>query len=356
MGVKSRVHYSQLLTVDEYHALLESTTIAEIADILKHTEAYADALSTLPPNQVHRIDLEVAIRSSILGEAECFTTYMSGPRKAFFFDWLSWYESENLKSVFRWILSRRLDRDAMRKRLFDVPGSKISYDQLLNSRDYGEALDALRGTRYYNDIQAPIKRLQEGHKSLFSLEIAIDNLSELSIYNDLKNLPPKEAALLKTLFGARVDLLNLYNFHRCMWYYSMSLEETLSRMLPVKYKVKTRHLREMSRAGSHWKDRLASIEHLFPAYTSVFHESLEDEDSELLLEMSIKRFLYNKALKIFSSGMPGFHTVMGYFSLKSYEIDDIIKIIEDVRYGYDLRRSTRYLIRPLITGGEPKWQ
>ena len=317
IGVKSHVLFSKLLTSDEYWALLNLNSISEIADFLKQTEGYKEHMETLPPAKVHRVDLENAVRSSILSEATSFLYYLSGPRRHLFTNWLGWYEAEHLKSIFRWIRTKRLDRDEMRKRLFIVPGSKLSYGLLLNSRDYNEVLEALKDTPYYKVLTEPVKRLINGDESLFSLELAIDNLVETSLYNDLKNLPKDEQKLLEPLFGTRIDLLNLYHFHRCVWYYHMTLEETLSRMLPVKYKVKTHHLRDMSKRTT-WEERINRLEDSFPVYAGIFRSALEQEDRELALEMSIKRYNYLKALAIFQKGPPGFHTAISYFVLKSH--------------------------------------
>lgn len=355
IGVKAHVLYSQLLKPEEYWALLSLKSTTEIAVFLKQTDGYKAHLDLLPFEKVHRVDLENAVRSAVLTEATSFLSYLAGAERELFIDWLGWYESEHLKSIFRWIRSRRVDRDTMRSRLFTVPGSKISYDLLLNSRDFSEALEALKDSKYYDILREPIKRITDGEDSLFSLELAMDNLIETRIFTDLKNISPKESKLLSTLFGTRVDLLNLYHFHRCTWYYHMTLEETLSRMLPVKYKIKTHHLREMSRGGT-WEDRLDRFETNFPVYAKIFREALEQEDRELALEMSIKRHTYLKALSLFQSGAPSFHTAISYFMLKSYEADDIIRIIEDVRYDYDRGSAAAYLIRPILSGGEPTWQ
>ena len=355
IGVKAHVLFSRLLTSEEYWALLNLKTTGEITDFLKQTEGYWDHLETLPSLIIHRIYLENAVRSAILSEATSFLSYLSGVRRKFFIDWLGWYEAEHLKSIFRWIRTKRVDRDEMRKRLFAVPGSKLSYELLLNSRDYNDVLEALKDTRFYKVLAEPVKRLMNGEESLFSLELAIDNLVETSLYNDLKNLPEKEQKLLEPLFGSRIDLLNLYHFHRCTWYFHMTLEETISRMLPVKYKVKTQHLREMSK-GATWEERINRLEAFFPVYAGIFRNALGQEDRELALEMSIKRYNYLMALKIFQKGSPGFHTAMSYFILKSHELDDVIRIIETVRYDYDRRNAANYLIRPIVSGEEPKWQ
>ena len=355
IGVKAHVLYSQLLNAEEYWALLNLHSTGEIADFLKQTEGYKEHLETLPPAKVHRVDLENAVRSAVLSEAASFLSYLSGARRQVFTDWLGWYESEQLKSIFRWISSRRISRDEMRQRLYSIPGSKVSYENLLNSRDYSEALEALKDTRYYKAIQEPVRRLINGEESLFSLEIAIDNLVETQLYCDLKKIEDKEHRLLEPLFGTRIDLLNLYHFHRCTWYYNMTMEETLSRMLPVKYKIKTHHLRDMAK-GATLEERLERVRVLYPAYARIFQDAIGQPDGELILEMSIKRYNYLKALSIFQKGEPGFHTALSYFVLKSHEVDDVIRIIEDVRYDLDRRNAVAYLIRPIIGGGEPLWQ
>lgn len=355
LGVKAHVLHSQLLKPDEYWALLGLKSTTEIASFLKQTAGYKDKFETLVPANVHRIDLENALRSSVLAEAESFLFYLLGVWRDFFIDWLSWYEAEQLKSIFRWIHSKRLDRDEMRRRLYRVPCSKLPYEALLNSRDYKEALEALVDTQYYAALREPVRRLLNGEKSLFALEFAIDNLVETKLYNDINKLPPHERRVLEPLFGERIDLLNLYYFHRCICYYNMSIEETISRMLPVKYKVKISHLRRLSKCGG-LEERIEMIEEMFPAYGRIFAGSFKEDDEELALDMSIERYIYLKALSIMKSGVPGFHTAIAYFLLKAYEVADIIRVVEDVRYSYDRNVAIKYLIRPIFNGGERTWQ
>lgn len=355
LGVKAHVLYSRLLKADEYWALLGLNSTAEIADFLKQTEGYKDRLETLLPAKVHRIDLENAVKSSVLAEANSFVFYLQGSLRKFFVDWISRYEAEQLKSIFRWMHSKRVDRDLMRQRLFKFSGSKLPYDALLNCRDYKEILETLHDTKYYKLLREPVRRLMNGEQSLFSLELAIDNLVETDIYSDLAGLPQNERRILAPLFGTRVDLLNLYHFHRCVWYYNMTVEETLSRMMPVRYRVNARHLRNMMRGGDA-EERLNIMEETFPVYAKIFRDAIDSDDAELSLEMSIRRFNYLKALAILRDGVPGFHTAVAYFILKDHEVTDIIRMIEDVRYDYDRRSAAQYLIRPILNGGEPTWQ
>lgn len=356
LGVKAHVLYSQLLKADEYWTLLNLNSIADIADFLKNTDGYRRILEPTVPNKTHRTELENALRSSLLAEAETFLSYLQNEWRRFFIDWMSWFEAEQLKSIFRWMRTRRIDHDAMRARLIHVPGAELPYEALLNCVDYDELLDALSGTKYYRVLKEPVRRIVNGEKSLFSLEMAVDNLVETILYNDIKSLSAKERTMLEPLFGSRIDLLNIYHLHRCMWYYSMTVEETIAYLLPVRHNVKTKHLRAIAKEGLSAEERLEALDSISPVYGKIFREALAREDKELALEMSIKRYNYLKALEIFKNGIPGFHTAIAYFILKDHEISDIIRMIENVRYDYDRRSAAQYLIRPIPTRGEPTWQ
>ncbi len=356
LGVKAHVLYSQLLKADEYWTLLNLNSVADITDFLKNTDGYRNSLGALSPDKAHRTALENALRSSLLTEAETFLSYLQDEWRRFFIDWMCWFEAEQLKTIFRWVRTKRTDHDAMRSRLIRVPGAELPYEALMNCRDYDELLEALSGTKYYSVLKEPVRRITNGEKSLFSLEMAVDNLVETILYNDIKGLSAKEIAILEPLFGSRIDLLNIYHLHRCMWYYGMKVEEAIVYLLPVRHNVKTKHIREIAKEGLSAEERMQTLETLFPVYGRLFREALAREDKELALEMSIKRFNYLKALEIFKNGTPGFHTAIAYFILKDHEITDIIRMTENVRYDYDRRSAAQYLIRPIHAGGEPAWQ
>ncbi|MGI6442411.1 MAG: V-type ATPase subunit [Synergistaceae bacterium] len=355
VGVKSHVLYSRLLTAADYWNLLNLKTTTEISNFLRDTEGYKDALSGLSTDHVHRVDLQNALKTTVRRVGTAFLPYISGPMFKLFTSCLAWYEAEELKNIFRWIRSRRLTPDEMKQKLSYMECSKIPFYELIDSTNFDDALEKLKDTKYFKVLKEPVKKLMGGEKSLFSLELAIDNLVETEICKNLNELPFAERSLLEPLFGLRLDLLNLYHFHRCSIYYHMTIEEILSQMLSVSYKVKFHHLREMSE-GKTWQEHLEILEQLFPVYANIFSEALNHPDKELALETSIERYKYKMTLSVFQKGAPGFHTAMAYFLIKTQEVDDIIRIIENVRYGYSRDESAAYLIRPITDGGVPIWQ
>jgi V/A-type H+-transporting ATPase subunit C len=355
IGVKAHVLFSRLLSVDDYWDFLGSDTVAEIGLKLRGT-AYEEAVSTLSADP-HRQDLEAAIKNTLLVQAESFLIHMSSPRDKFFRILMYRHEADNLKSIFRYIVSGRANRDELRHRLYMSKNSKISYDNALSARDFMELSDALRGSQYYKVLAEPLRRLHTGEEhSLFPAEMALDLFIELSLYKAMKKLDLPERNHLLPIFGVRIDLFNLYILYRALKFYDMTPEETLNRLLPVRFRISMAILRGMVRMDSA-DSVIDMLRGQFPVYAELIVSARNDENQELALERNIKRFIYNQAQRVFGDGPPGFHTAVSYYVLKEYEITDIIRIIEYVRYGYDRRKAAEYLTRPITaTGGETEWQ
>jgi V/A-type H+-transporting ATPase subunit C len=334
--------------------LLGSDTVGEIVQKLRSTN-YNEALSALPA-EPHRQDVEFAVKTSILKEAEKFAIHMSESRVKFLLTWIGWHEAENLKSIFRYIAAGRADRDALRHRLYIMKGSKVSYDNVLLVRDFTELAESLKGTSYYKPLFDPLRKISSGEeKNLFLLETALDRFNESSLFKALMNLGSGERRELLPLFGTRLDLFNIYILYRALTFYDLSPEEILSLLLPVQFKISL-HLLGSATHDESFEQTIERLKHKFKAYADIFASGLADENPQLSLERNIKRYLYKLAYKVVMAGLPGFHTVMGYFLLKEYETTDIIRITEAVRYGYDRRLAAAYLIRPIISGGEKTWQ
>jgi V/A-type H+-transporting ATPase subunit C len=342
------------LTADNYWSLLESETVAQVAEKLK-TMAYGDALSTLSAVP-RRFEIEEAVKASLISQAENFLIYFSGSRKKFFRAWYAWYEAENLKSIFRYVAAGRMERDDLRRRLYPIKVSKVSFENLLAARNFSEVAEALRGSPFLAVLADPLHRLASGdEKALFPLEMALDGFVELALYKAMKKLDPDERAMLLPIFGSRIDLYNLYILYRAMTFYDMTPEETLNRLLPARHRISFSVLRDAV--------RLASLEQItdmigarFPAFAELMTEASSEDAPQLAMERNIKRYIYTQCHKVFNSGSPDFHTAVSYFMLREYEISDITRVVEGVRYGYDRRKAAAYLVSPVVSGGESEWR
>jgi V/A-type H+-transporting ATPase subunit C len=334
--------------------LLDSETVPEVVEKLRST-AYGVFFESLP-SDLHRHEIEEVVKSSLISQAENFIIHLGNPRDKFFKAWFSFFEAENLKSIFRYIMAGRIERDDLRRRLYPINASKVSFEKMLLAKDFSEVADVLRGTRFYKVLSDSLRRSVSGEeRSLFPVEMALDSFAELSLYRAMNRLSAAEHAMLLPIFGSRIDLYNIYTLYRAMAFYDMTPEETLNRLLPVRYRISLAVLREAVRMASF--DRVADmIKERFPVYTMFFADVAENGEKQLILERNVKRCIYIQAHRVFNSGSPDFHTAMSYFILRGFEIGDITRVIESVRYGYDKKKAAECLVAPVVSGGEFEWR
>jgi V/A-type H+-transporting ATPase subunit C len=354
IGVKARVLYSRLLSDEDYIELLCSESVAEVVEKLRLT-AYEDALSSISSGS-HRHEIEEAVKSSLIGQAERFMVHLGHPRDRLFKAWFSGYEAENLKSIFRYIMAGRESRDDLRRRLYPIKATKISFEKVLLAKGFAEASDALRDTGFYRVLREPLRRLASGEeRSLFPLEMALDVAVESNMFKALGRFDQVERGALLPIFGTRVDSYNIYTLYRAMTYYSLTPEEILNRLLPVRYRISLVTLRDAVRMKS-FEAALETISARFPIYSKLLASASGGEENELAIERNFKRYVYFHARSVFNSGSPDFHTAMAYFILRNFEIGDITRVIESVRYEYDRHKAALYLVTPVVAGGESEWQ
>ncbi|GHV51720.1 hypothetical protein FACS1894216_06430 [Synergistales bacterium] len=350
MGVKAHVLFGRLLTVEDYKFLLESKDAAEVAAKLRATYygEYMDTIAEIP----HRHEIEEMLKTSLILCARGFLNGMSGPMRAFYDAWFSLYDADNLKNIFRYVMSGASDREELRRKLYPIKISNVPYDNLALAKNFAEVKDLLKGTRYYRELEGALRRLDNGDEtSLFPLETEIDAFVERHLFKAVENLDAEDRTALMPFLGARADINNLYMLYRAMTYYKLSPEYTLSFMMPTHYRVSWAFLREAVKQEN-FDAVLDMVHERFPVYSPI----IADTENKYTVELQMKRFLFMQAMRGFRGGKPGFHTAMSYFFIRRYEISDVILALECVRYGYDRDRALHLLTMPVVLGGVPEWQ
>lgn len=351
-GAKAHVLYGRMLKETDYLTLLQCKDIPEIAAFLRNTEAYGERMEGLAPFEIRRARVENIVKSTPIRETGLFSHYLIGSEKAFLRWMIERYHVDNLKLILRWIHSGREEFGDQRYRLHEEAlGGGLPYDLLLSCHHYSEFLEALRGTRYYRILQEPIERLAQGESNLFAAEMALDIDIATQTFRAMEQLSAADRMSLRPLIGSHADLRNLYWLYRIKRFFHMSPEEALNWLLPVRYRVRLPQLRQLAKASSmeEFWDLLSET-----PYAKLFGTTPPKE--ELILEREIKRYIYRQAELAFRVGTLGFPTVVGYLYLREYESEDIVTIMEDVRYDFERRNAFLFLTRPLFSGGEISWQ
>jgi V/A-type H+-transporting ATPase subunit C len=350
-GAKAAVCFGRMLSDDDYWGLLHCDGVKEIAERLRTTPAYGPFLTgERLPREPHRFDLERAFKAIPVEEGLRFLPYLDGPRRDFLHAWIRRRDADQLKRIFRSVRSGRTDREGIRGTLTPSPGNRIPYDRLLSAHNFEEIEESLRGTPYHQALREPLRRLIEEGGGLFSLEMALDIEIERRIVEALSLLPREDRCRMEPLFGFRLDILNLYWVYRAKRYYDMTPEEILNRLLPARHRTKLPALRALARTES--MDEFYEVARQTPLGEYLTYATSGDE---LGLDRERRRRLWSRAVQVFRSTVPSFPSAMAYIYLKELEAEDLVKIVEDVRYDFDRRQAALYLTRPLVAGGDLTW-
>jgi V/A-type H+-transporting ATPase subunit C len=351
VGAKAHVLYSQLLKDEEWWALMACDDVPEIAAHLGRTAGYGEALSTLVPKEATRVQLEDRLKLIPARRAGSFLPYLTGARRRLLAAWIERTQATALKKALRFVLTKHGDREAIRSRIADLPFQTLPFDLLLSSRDFTDFSEALRGTPYFGPLREPLKRLAGGEENLFPAEAAIDTAVLVALYRAAEALSAGERGPVMRVLGVRFDMLNISWIYRSLRYFDLTPEERIARLLPCRYRLQAGSLRKMARS--------ADLEEFWPVmkstvYGAAFAESPPTE--EMAMDRDLRRFILKTAERVFRRGSPDLSTLIAYLTLLESEVTDLTTLIEDVRYDYDRRHAALFLARPLIPGGEVRWQ
>lgn len=351
VGTKAHVLYSRLLKDEELWALMACDDVPEIAAHLGRTAGYEEALSTLVPKEATRIQLEDRLKLIPARRAGSFLPYLTGSRRVLLKAWIERTQAAALKKALRFVLTKHGDRETIRSRIADLPFQSLPFDLLLSSRDFTDFSEALRGTPYFGPLREPLKRLAGGDENLFPAEAAIDTTVLVALYRAAEALSAGERGSVLRILGVQADLLNLSWIYRALRYYDLTPEERIARLLPCRYRLGAATLRRLARAAD-LDDFWSNLKSC--PYGGAFEDSPPAE--EMAMERDMRRFIRKTASLVFRMGRPDFATMLAYLTLLESEVTDLTTLIEDVRYDYDRRHAALFLARPLIPGGEVRWQ
>lgn len=170
----------------------------------------------------------------------------------------------------------------------------------------------------------------EGAEDIFRI---IDRDYILSLEKTMKGLLPSEQRQLKKIVGSYFDLLNLYNLVKFRLLYQLSVEETLSNMLPYAEKFTMTALTELCSAKS--------LQELSVRIKPVLGEGFDDYET---FRQVLYRYHRKQLLSIWSGYPFSLSLPFSLLRLIEIEISDLKAITEGVAFGLDSKEITSMMV------------
>lgn len=335
VAAKLRAMYSQLLTEEDYETLMAKPRVADVFLWLRENTAYGDVLQGLNESSVHRGEIERLFSHALFDDARRISLMLSKDEKKMLAGVMAKTDIQIVKRIIRAIhtgvpIDISTVKSIYKDKSFAAP---FDLEAALTAKTYGELGEVLKPGPLY-DVLAPY--LAEPVQNTFEMENALDKYYFLSLDKLAQQyLSGADRINTRKFLSAEVDMQNLLRSYRYKKYYSYPGEKVISHLFPNKCKLKNTFWVKVAESDVKDFRELA----LNTSYGDIFRS---EDDSEWYGEMS--RQIARMFKRHFRNDTYNFTTVVAYIYLKEIDIQNLITIIEGVRYSLEPSEIRKYLV------------
>ena len=321
---KARAKYGNRLTQKDYKALLKCNNVTSVVSYLKSHTKYADVLSKLNENEIHRGQLEVLLKQKVFYDFDSLCRYEMSEGSPFSEFIIRKYEIEQLVHFLR-----LLSCNKQQQYIFALPSyfdkhTDIDLYKLSSCKDFDSFIDTL-GKGEYQEILLNFKPDKRGIIDIAGAEDALNIFSQKELYTAIsKRKNKKQRENLKSLCDHVNDFCNISRILRLKRYYSMDAQTIKSHLLPYG-SIKERSLNEMCQAQD--IDKVFEIMASTRVGKRMKIMSIEKEEQMSFISR------HNMCRKMLYYSNDPAVVLLSYMYISEAELKNIITIIEGVRYN-----------------------
>lgn len=316
--------YGRHLTREDYTNLLACRTVSEVAYYLKNNTSYAETLTEINESEVHRGRLEQFLRRRAFSDVAKLCIYDS-TSGAHFSNYLVRYaEVTQLMHVVMYLASGSSDAYLFRIPTLFSHLVRLDLSRLAQVSSYADLLEAVERTPYYA-LLLPFRPLTGGFIDYTGIETALFTNLYAVVYDMIRQMRGRGASEeIKKLFDYYIDIENYLRIRRLKTLYHASPDYIRSCLFPYG-SVRGKRLSEAINADT--------IEEVGKKFSTLTRGNREDL-SRLITHGTVQQhLLYGRCLRNLRFSVYPSVTMISYFFLAEIEVQDIIHVIEGIRYG-----------------------
>jgi len=337
MSGKTRAMAGRLLKPHDYQEIMLKRSVNEVAAYLKYNTHYSAVLADINEADIHRGQLENILRHEYINDYVKLMRFSSGSRKTFLNLLYMKLEIENIKLLLRLFEAGSADQTLLEESLpFLSRHEELDIQKLALSKSLEEFLAGLRGTDYAEVMRPYVTMGQETR--LFHLEMALDLYYFRKVQETALGLLHGEDKRLAMEFnGIEIDVFNIFWIYRIKTFYHFDKELIYTYIVPYYYRLKRAIIDDLVSAKNF--DEFRQVLERTP-YARFF-----DGDGPGAYERRYGEYLYELHRKRFVHQPFSIACLISYLKLKEFELNNIISIIEGIRY-----KLAPEEIRKFVTG------
>lgn len=332
LSAKIHAMNGKALTEKDYENLMNMKTVPQVAAYLVDNTSYAGAFEGVSPTELHRGRIEKLLRENLRADIGRIKPFMSREAKKFSEVLTLIEDIEKIKIALRLISVGYPEAIKEHLETIRAGNKRISVPEV---KTIDEFIDFLEGTQYYNALKVFARRPDRQHR--FRMETALDAyLAKLVMKYAKKYLSGDEAKSVMKLYGTEYDLDNLIFLLRCKKNFEMTEDEIFASVIPVYYKLKKETVSKIVKCAS-YEEAIDVICEKTP-YGQAFSKT------DRFIEKRKNEYLAKRISRAARNNQYSVQSPICYIHMRRNETNNIVSVIEGIRYGLQPEKIRTYLI------------
>jgi V/A-type H+-transporting ATPase subunit C len=333
---KAKSMFGKFLQPEDYNQMVKIQSIPELVKYLQRQPQFEDVLRDVQPNTIHRGHLEALIRKNRVGHIVRLVKMVHSKDKDFYMLDVVQQENQVLLFIIRMIINEDVsDIRGTVPFFYDIP-TALDFSKLLNVKSFEDLMKAVEGTSY-EKILKPFYTPNIDQIRYIDIEHALEvHYYDLVFSTIDKYYSGKLRDNLTKLAQLKIDLMNITKIYRLKKFYHAD-PITIRNVLVDEYsKMSNKKLDELS--------LIEDPDELINYIDKQHHFPVADKDDYVFIEYYTGKLRHEVARRLmyFSTDVPEIYTA--FIFLSEFEVENLINIIEGIRYQVDEEEMKQMLI------------
>lgn len=336
MATKAKAMFGNRLTAENYQALLLKKTIPEIASYLKSETAFKEALEGYSESGIHRGQLEALLRRDLFTRYSKLMRYAVSEKDEFYKYGITLSEVQQIMACIRTFNTPDNFKLIAELPLYIEKSTSFAIRELAKVTNFNELLDVLSKTSYA-DVIRPYSVIEMDDFDYTACESALRKYYYERVMEMVnKSFSGKVKRDIQDIFLTQIELDNITRIYRSKRYFDATPEQIKRVIHPVYLRISRKTLEEMI-------DHCNADEFMEKLAQSAYKNYI-DSANFVYIEYHTKTISYNlnKRHMMFSNNAD--LVLISYMVLSETEIQNVVDIIEGVRYGITPEKISKLLI------------
>ena len=323
INAKLKGMYSKKLKSEEIEELLKQNSTKQAIALLKSLNNSFKDLEDNP----QRINIKMLLDDILIEDIRKIYRLLDDLDKKIFKQFISIYEIKCIKSIFRKVVSESNVNDEENETYHWINAIFKNLKPLKQVKDYESFLNAIKRTKYYKIFEEYNEKI-----NVFEIENKLDRfyfeqmIKVATVYNNLEDM-----------IGKQIDLNNIIWIYRVKRNYNFSEEEIKNILIKYTYKLKKSELEDLVET--------TNINEMTDILKKTYYAKYINFDDLMSLEENTDKYLYEVYKKYFRGNVLDGTSVYAYISMIDKENNDIMNIVEGIRYNLDRDEIQKKLVR-----------